>query len=172
MVLTYLRLSLKPRSSFIDQILKLVICWLRLCSVTITYGSVVFKAPILATQFAITSALVQTTTHRLGTTHQAQQDIAPTCFYQGFPGSWQFFFEVWRASQHSLKHSLSPTVCLNHVVIRKRLINTELYLTFPKYSDELVVVKSLLNILKFAYFNIVFYSSDICDLINHLIGMP
>ena len=29
----------------------------------------------------------QTTTHQLGTTHQTQRDVAPTCCYQDFPGS-------------------------------------------------------------------------------------
>ena len=85
--------------------------------------------------------LIQTTTHQLGTTHQAQRDVSPTCFYQGFPGSWQFFLEGCRVSHHGLNH--------------KHLINTEL---FSKYGDKLLVMKSLLNILKFAYFNIVFYS--------------
>ena len=37
-----------------------------------------------------------------------------TCVYQGFPGSWQFFLEVCRASYWSLKHRPSPSVCLIH----------------------------------------------------------
>ena len=36
------------------------------------------------------------------------------------------------------------------MVIHSYLINTELYLTFSKYNDELLVVKSLANILKYA----------------------
>ena len=47
---------------------------------------------------------------------------------------------------------------LNHTVICKYLINTELYLSFSKYVDKLLVMKSLINILKFAYFNIAFWS--------------
>ena len=35
-----------------------------------------------------------------------------TCFYQGFPGSRQLFFEVCRASYWSLKHRPGLTVCL------------------------------------------------------------
>ena len=45
------------------------------------------------------------------------------------------------------------------MVIHKYLINTELYLTFSKYGDKLLVVKSLINILKF---------TDICGLMNNL----
>ena len=53
---------------------------------------------------------------------------------------------------------LSPTVCLNHTVMYKYLFNTDLYLTFSKYVDKLLAVKSLINILKFTLFKIVFYS--------------
>ena len=35
-----------------------------------------------------------------------------TCFYQGLPGSWQFFLEVCRASYWSSKQRPSPSVCL------------------------------------------------------------
>ena len=37
-----------------------------------------------------------------------------TCFYQGLPGSRQFFLEVCRASYWSSKHRPSPSVCLIH----------------------------------------------------------
>ena len=116
--------------------------------------SAVFKAPIWATWLAVASSLVQT--HQPGTTHQAQRDVAPTCCYQGFPGSWQFFLEGCRASHRVSKHSLSPTVCLNHTMICQYLINTELYLNFSKDIDELFVTKSLTNIPKLTYFNIHF----------------
>ena len=36
------------------------------------------------------------------------------CVYQGFPWSWQFFLEVYRASYWSLKHRPSPSVSLIH----------------------------------------------------------
>ena len=91
-------------------------------------------------QFAFASVLVQTTTHHPGTTHQPQWDFAPTCCYQGFLGSWQFFLESCRASHHASKHSLSPTICLNHTVIQKYLINTQLYINFSKYINELLVI--------------------------------
>ena len=119
-------------------------------------GSAVFKALIWATHFGVASALVQTTTHQSGTTHQAKRDVAPTCCYQGFPGSLQFFLEGCKASHRGSIHSLSPIVCLNHIVIRKYLINTELYLNFSNYIDELLAAKSLTNPLKFTYFNIHF----------------
>ena len=51
---------------------------------------------------------------------------------------------------------VQEVVSLNHTVICKYLINTELYLSFSKYVDKLLVMESLINILKFAYFNIVF----------------
>ena len=38
----------------------------------------------------------------------------PSCFFQGFPGSWQFNLKVSRASCWSSKHSLNPAICLNH----------------------------------------------------------
>ena len=37
-----------------------------------------------------------------------------TCFYQGLPGSQQFFLEVCRASYWSSKHRPGPSVCLIH----------------------------------------------------------
>ena len=37
-----------------------------------------------------------------------------TCFYQGLPGSRQFFLEVCRASYWSSKHRPGPSVCLIH----------------------------------------------------------
>ena len=112
-----------------------------------------------------TSVLVQTTTHQLGTTHQVQRGVVLTWFY------YQGFLEDCRTSHRGTKHSLSPNLCLNYMVILKYITNAELYLTFSKYVDILLVVKSLKNIVKFAYFNVVFYSfflADICSLINNL----
>ena len=43
-----------------------------------------------------------------------------------------------------------PKCLLNHTVVHKHLINKELYLTLSKYVDKLLVVKSLINILKFS----------------------
>ena len=122
-------------------------------------GPVIFKVPIWAMQFAA-SALVQTTTYQLGTTHQTHRDVAPTCFYQGFPGSWKFFLEGCRASHHRSKQP--PLCCLfeSHA-IHKYLINTELYLNFAKYGDQLLVVKSLANILKYACWFIKAYGNGI-----------
>ena len=36
------------------------------------------------------------------------------CVYQGLPGSWQSFLEVFRASYWSSKHRPGPSVCLIH----------------------------------------------------------
>ena len=119
---------------------------------TPAYLPTIFKPPSYPVR---NSELIQTTAHQLGTTHQAQRDVAPTCFYQGFPGSWHFFLEGCSVSHHGSKRNLSLIVCLNHTVIQKYLINTELYLTFSKYGDKLLTVKCVTNILKFAYFNIV-----------------
>ena len=40
------------------------------------------------------------------------------------------------------------------MVVHSYLINKELYLTFSKYDEKLLVVKSLVNILKYAYWRI------------------
>ena len=37
-----------------------------------------------------------------------------SCFYQDFPGSWQLFIEIFRASYWSSKHRPGPSVCLIH----------------------------------------------------------
>ena len=52
------------------------------------------------------------------------------CFYQDFPGSRQFLLEVCKASHCSSKHRPAPSVCLNHTVFHKYVINQELYLNF------------------------------------------
>ena len=43
-----------------------------------------------------------------------------TCFYQGFPGSRQFFLEGCRASHWGSKHRPDPFFCLKHTVLSKR----------------------------------------------------
>ena len=53
--------------------------------------------------------------------------FATTCFYQGLPGSRQFFLEVFRASCWSSKNKLVPAVCLIHS-------NPQLW-----YSEEFVL---------------------------------
>ena len=42
-----------------------------------------------------------------------------TCFYQGFPGSRQFFLEVCRALYWSSKHRRGPSACLIHSNLQK-----------------------------------------------------
>ena len=92
--------------------------------------------------FAVTTVLIQTTTHQLG------------AILQGFPGSWQFFLDSCRVSQYGSKHSSRPSVCLNYKLqfeFTKYIINTELYLTLTKYVDKLLVAKSLINIKYFGW---------------------
>ena len=101
-------------------------------------------------RYAVTTTLVQTTTHQLGTTHQAQWNVAPPCFYQGFPGSWPFFLYGCGVSHCGSKHSSHPTVCLNHTVFSKYMISKELNLNLSKYVDKLLVVKTLINIRHFS----------------------
>ena len=51
-------------------------------------------------------------------THRRFLPYAPwlriICVYQGLPGSWQFFLEVFRASYWFSKHKPCPSVCLIH----------------------------------------------------------
>ena len=125
MVLTYLKLSFELCQSFAD------------CACTVQpslSGLAVFEAP----RATVTAILVHTTT-----THQAQQNVTLTCFYHGFLCSWQFFQEGCRASCCGSKHSSNQTVCLNHTVVHKYMINAEFYLTLSKYVDKLLVGKSL-----------------------------
>ena len=43
-----------------------------------------------------------------------------SCWFQGFPGSWQFNLRVSRALCWSSKHSPGPIICLNHKNPQKR----------------------------------------------------
>ena len=82
----------------------------------------------------------------------------PWSFYRtNFPGLFVVFRSQFELSLQEMS-MLCLSVCLNHTVIHKYLINTKLYLTFSKYDDKLLVVKSLINILKSTYINIAFYS--------------
>ena len=60
------------------------------------------------------------------------------------------------AGLHGLKHSLSPTACLNHTLIHKYRYRASF--TFSKCGNKLLMVKSLTTIWKFTYFSSVFYS--------------
>ena len=53
-------------------------------------------------------------THRLLYLTLLRNIFGTTCFYQGLPGSQQFFLEVCRASYWSSKHRPGPSVCLIH----------------------------------------------------------
>ena len=58
-----------------------------------------------------------------------------TCVYQGFPGSWQLFFEVCRASYWSSKHRPNPSVCFIHSNPQSLyILNLHLYMSiFQKF---------------------------------------
>ena len=95
--------------------------------------------------------LLQTTTHQLDTTHLAQWDDAPTCFYQSFPQNWQLLLEYCRVSYCGSKHRLRPSVCLNHAVFSIYMISKKPYVKLSKYVDKLLVVKTLINIRHFSW---------------------
>ena len=92
---------------------------------------------------AVTTVLIQTTTHQLSTTHQVQWDVAPTYFYQGFAGNWHLFLGGYRASHCGSKMRSNPSVCLNHTVFGKYMISKKPYLNLSKYINKLLVVKTL-----------------------------
>ena len=53
-----------------------------------------------------------------------------SCFYQGLPGSRQFFLKVCRALYWSLKHIPGPFVCLIHSNLQSLyILNLYLYMT-------------------------------------------
>ena len=73
---------------------------------------------LIAFSFSSTASATVLSAHFLPTgvfylTHLP--DIFGTsCFYQGLPGTRQFFLEVCKASYWSRKHRLGPSVCLTH----------------------------------------------------------
>ena len=54
------------------------------------------------------------------TLHSFPTFCTTICFYQDFPRSLQFFLQGCRASQWGSKRRPGPSVCLNHIVFRKR----------------------------------------------------
>ena len=86
-----------------------------------------------------------------------------SCFFQGFPGSQQFNLKISRASCWSLKHSPSPTICLNHSNPQKfytgrfysraragqsRNINLYGELVLPNVSFEMFASHAIWTLLK------------------------
>ena len=103
--------------------------------------------------------LVQKATHQLGTTHKEQRDIGDQLsLIEVFLRADSSDMKVVELQTMVRKHSLSSTICFKHTMINKYFTITELYLNFSIYGDKLLVVKSLINILKFTYLNIGFYS--------------
>ena len=74
-----------------------------------------------------------------------------TCFYQGFPGSQQFFLEVCRAPYWSSKHRSSPSVCLIYSNLQSFI---HLKFVFIHVNIVLLVVKTLIK--KYYFFNFQF----------------
>ena len=75
-----------------------------------------------------------------------------TCFYQGLPGSRQFFLEVWRASCWSSKHRLGPSVCLIHSNPQS-FIHLKFGFIHVSIAKVLLVVKTLIK--KYYFFDSV-----------------
>ena len=67
-----------------------------------------------------------------------------TCFYQGFPGSWQLFLEICRASYWSSKHRFSPSVCLIHSNPQS-FIHPKFVFIHLNFAKVLLVVKTLIK---------------------------
>ena len=67
-----------------------------------------------------------------------------TCFYQGLPGSQQFFLEVCRASYWSSKHRPGPSVCLIHSNPQS-FIHLKFVFMHVNIAKVLLVVKTLIR---------------------------
>ena len=67
-----------------------------------------------------------------------------TCFYQGLPGSRQFFLEVCRASYWSSKHRPGPSVCLIHSNPQS-FIHLKFVFIHVNIAKVLLVVKTLVK---------------------------
>ena len=144
MVLTLSHLSL------IDRILKLVICWLRLYSVTITQWFCRIWSSHLS--YAVRNCFCAHTDNH-SPTRQYPPGTTGCCtnlLLWRLP--WELTVLPWRLQGFSpwFETKLQPN-CLS-----ESHSDTELYINFSKYIDELLVVKGLTNILKFTYFNIHF----------------
>ena len=139
LVLAYLKVSFDLCSSCIDWlILKVVIHWLHLYSVTI----IQWFCRIWISHLSCTDiiALIRTTTQQLTTTRKALQDCTNLL---SFLRGWQFLLEDCRACHCGSKQRINPTICLNHTVVYKHMNNKELCLTISKYVDKLLAWKSL-----------------------------
>ena len=89
-------------------------------------------------------------THRLLYLTLLRNIFGTTCFYQGLPGSQQFFLEVCRAAYSFLKHRPGPSVCFWFTVIHNPLYILNLYLCMSIFQKVLLVVKTLIK-------NIIFF---------------
>ena len=92
-------------------------------------------------------------THRLLYLTLLRNIFGTTCFYQGLPGSQQFFLEVCRASYWSSKHRPSPSVCLIHSNPQS-FIHLKFVFIHVNIAKVLLVVKTLIK--KYYFFDFQF----------------
>ena len=83
--------------------------------------------------------------HAFFTLHSFPNIFDTTWFFQGLPGSRQFFLDVCRASCWSSKHRPGPSVCLIHS--NPQSSYSEEFNFSTKYYHELLVVKGLVYLL-------------------------
>ena len=83
--------------------------------------------------------------HAFFTLHSFPNIFDTTWFFQGLPGSRQFFLDFCRASCWSSKHRPGPSVCLIHS--NPQSSYSEEFNFSTKYYHELLVVKGLVFLL-------------------------
>ena len=83
-------------------------------------------------------------THRHFLPYTPSQHFGTTCFYQGFPGSRQLFFEIRRASYWSSKHRPGPSLCLIHSNPQS-FIHLKFVFIHVNIAKVLLVVKTLIR---------------------------
>ena len=82
-----------------------------------------------------------------------------TCFYQDFPGSWQFFIEDCSTSHWGSKYRPSPSVCLDQTVFSKKVLVSRFYLcvkvlwntisNFFRFSTHSLIVTYILKCMSY-----------------------
>ena len=139
-----------------NRILKLVIHWLRLYSVTITQWFCSIESSHLS--YAVRRCFCTRTGNHSPTRHYppGTTGCCTNLLLSRFP--WELTVLPWRLQGFSpwFKTKTQPYCLFESQAIHKYLNNTRFYINFSKYISELVVAKSLTNIRKFTYFNIHF----------------
>ena len=70
-------------------------------------------------------------------------------FFKAFLGQ-QLCLEGCRASHWGSKHRLGPSVSLNRTLFGNCMISREIYLNYSKYSEKLLVGKTVINFKHFS----------------------